>query len=315
MQVVQVSNENSLIGIKWSEKDIFIAHITENADNERVVYDKKKIEGLSERIHRDGIICPLIVHRIAKNIYEIIDGHRRYRAAKMIGMKILPCRVCDYPLNRDQVRAIMRATDKFHEHWSKYDLAKQCANTLRETGSLSVASARMFMSTQQTRMYAMIGELSGKLLQRIIDCAVPYTFTHAATLFFATNILCKRISMTKDQVVEALVEKWISKKIRSLEEFRQCIKKVPMLKDNEIRQWLESDHGLGVLKAMVEVLPDRNEKIVESVNKTLGQLSHKIRTYEWTFDEIRKVQDQHVLLGKEIRRITENARRKANQPA
>lgn len=310
MQTSQSSNDNLLLGIKWAEKEIHINVITESADNLRVYFDKKELDDLANNISKHGLLYPLLVHRIAKNTYEIIDGHRRYRAIKSIDMKIVPCRVCEYPLNREQIDAIMITTDRTPKSWSKYDTAKRSAIMNREVGSLAVASARMLMSPQNFRLYVIVGELPGKLLQRMIDYAVPYTFTHVSAIFFATNILCKRVSMTKDEVIEALVEKWISKKIRSAHEFSECIKKVPMLKDDEIRQWIQGDHGLGVLKAMVEILPERNEKMAESTNKSLGQLSRKIRAYDWTFDEIRRVQDQHTLLGKEIKRVVEVARRK-----
>jgi ParB/RepB/Spo0J family partition protein len=310
MQAFQSNSDNLLVGIKLQEKEIHVKYITESADNLRVFFDKKEIGQLADHISKNGLIYPLVAHKVSKNTYEIIDGHRRFRAIKSLDMKTVTCRVCEYPLSREQIHALMVATDKFPKPWSKYDLAKKCAILIRETGSLNVASARMLMSTQQFRMYAMIGELPGKLLQRMIDYAVPYTFAHVATIFFATNILCKRLSMTKDEVVRAVIEKWISKKIKSINDFQECIKKVPMLKDEDLKHWLVSDLGLDVLKAMVETLPERNEKMVESINKSLGQVSRRIREYTFTFEEARQVQDQLALLQKEIKRVVEGARRK-----
>jgi ParB/RepB/Spo0J family partition protein len=310
MQALQSDGNNSILNIKWTERQIHISLITESADNLRVFFDNKELELLAEDIRRQGLIYPLIVHKISKNVYEIIDGHRRYRALKKANIKVVTCRVCDYPLSREQIQALMVATDRFPKLWSKYDLAKRCAVLNREIGSLAVASAKMIMSPQQFRLYALVGELAGKLMQKLIEGNVPYTFTHVATIFFATNILCKRVSMTKDEVVDALAEKWITKKIKSVDEFRECTKKVPMLKDEDIKHWLTSDLGIEVLKAMVEVVPGRHEKMVESINKSLGQISRKIREYTFTFEEARQVQDQLTLLQKEIKRVVEVARRK-----
>jgi hypothetical protein len=310
MQALQNNNDNLLASIKFREIEIHIKNITESADNLRVFFDKKEIEQLADHISKNGLIYPLVAHKVSKNTYEIIDGHRRYRAIKSLNMKMVTCRACEYPLSREQINALMVATDKFPKSWSKYDLAKKCAIQIRETGSLAVASARMLMSTQQFRLYAIMGELPGKLLQRMIDYAVPYSFAHVTTIFFATNILCKRLSMTKDEVVGAVIEKWINKKIRSISDFHGCIKKTSMLKDEDLKHWLVSDLGLDVLKAMVENLPERNEKMVESINKSLGQVSRRIREYDFTFEEARQVQDQLSLLQKEIKRVVEGARRK-----
>lgn len=42
-----------------------------------------------------GVQLPLAVTNVSKNRYRIVDGHRRYRVAKELGWKSLPCRVYD----------------------------------------------------------------------------------------------------------------------------------------------------------------------------------------------------------------------------
>ncbi len=52
-------------------------------------FDKEKIEALAASIKEHGIIQPLIVTK-EKNIYRIIAGERRWRAAKIAGCKTIP---------------------------------------------------------------------------------------------------------------------------------------------------------------------------------------------------------------------------------
>ena len=52
-------------------------------------FDKEKIEALAVSIKEHGIIQPLIVTK-DKDIYRIIAGERRWRAAKIAGCKTIP---------------------------------------------------------------------------------------------------------------------------------------------------------------------------------------------------------------------------------
>lgn len=60
-----------------------------NPTQPRKVFDDKKIKELSESIKKNGIIQPILVRKKDEN-YEIIAGERRYRAAKLAGLKTVP---------------------------------------------------------------------------------------------------------------------------------------------------------------------------------------------------------------------------------
>jgi ParB family chromosome partitioning protein len=54
--------------------------------------DDDKLAELADSIKRHGVLLPLVV--IPKeNGYEIVDGHRRYLACKLIGLEMIPVRV------------------------------------------------------------------------------------------------------------------------------------------------------------------------------------------------------------------------------
>jgi ParB family chromosome partitioning protein len=55
----------------------------------RQVFRDEEIKGLSESIKENGIIQPLIVRKRG-NSYEIVAGERRWRAAKLAGLKSVP---------------------------------------------------------------------------------------------------------------------------------------------------------------------------------------------------------------------------------
>lgn len=53
------------------------------------------LEELSQSIKAQGIIQPIVVRTIAKDQYEIIAGERRWRAAQLANVDIIPCLVKD----------------------------------------------------------------------------------------------------------------------------------------------------------------------------------------------------------------------------
>ena len=54
------------------------------------------LEELAQSISTQGLIEPLVVRLIAQERYEIIAGERRWRAAKLAGLKEIPCLVGEY---------------------------------------------------------------------------------------------------------------------------------------------------------------------------------------------------------------------------
>lgn len=54
------------------------------------------LQELTDSIHAQGVIQPLVVRQIATDKYEIIAGERRWRAARQAGLQQVPCIVRQY---------------------------------------------------------------------------------------------------------------------------------------------------------------------------------------------------------------------------
>ena len=72
---------------------IDIQRIKPDPHQPRKTFDKLKLESLAESIKETGgIIDPLTVsYDESENVFRIISGERRYRAATMAGLEKLPC--------------------------------------------------------------------------------------------------------------------------------------------------------------------------------------------------------------------------------
>ena len=70
--------------------EISINQITPNPDQPRTTFDKEALEELAASIAELGIIQPLTLRKTGNDSYQIISGERRFRAAKLAGLKNVP---------------------------------------------------------------------------------------------------------------------------------------------------------------------------------------------------------------------------------
>ena len=68
---------------------IDINKVEPNREQPRKKFDEDALQELSESIKQYGILQPLLVSD-KKDYYEIVAGERRWRAAKMAGLKEVP---------------------------------------------------------------------------------------------------------------------------------------------------------------------------------------------------------------------------------
>lgn len=73
--------------------DIELTLIQPNPDQPRTTFDPEALEELAASIRELGVIQPLSLRRLDDGSYQIIAGERRWRAARMAGLKRVPAYV------------------------------------------------------------------------------------------------------------------------------------------------------------------------------------------------------------------------------
>lgn len=96
-EIVLKSMENSDIQVesKSGEQMININKVEPNREQPRKKFEEDALMELSDSIKQFGVLQPLLVRK-RKDYYEIIAGERRWRAAKMAGIKEIPVIIKDY---------------------------------------------------------------------------------------------------------------------------------------------------------------------------------------------------------------------------
>ena len=78
-----------------AEVKVRISQVEPNKEQPRKYFDEDALIELSESIKEYGVLQPLLVQK-KDNYYEIIAGERRWRAAKLAGVKEIPVVIKDY---------------------------------------------------------------------------------------------------------------------------------------------------------------------------------------------------------------------------
>jgi len=74
--------------------EIHVEHIKPNQRQPRTDFHEESIRGLASSIRQAGLMQPIVV-RPAPSGYELIAGERRWRAAKLLGLTVIPAIVRD----------------------------------------------------------------------------------------------------------------------------------------------------------------------------------------------------------------------------
>ena len=111
----------------------------------RKEFNKEKIDELAQSIRKNGLIQPLIVSKRDKDSYKIVAGERRWRAAQVANIRILPSLLMPSDLDKDEISLIeniQREDLKISEEASAYQRLIQKNNYTHENLSEIVGKSR-----------------------------------------------------------------------------------------------------------------------------------------------------------------------------
>ena len=144
-------------------------------DHPYKVLDNDEMNSLIESVQEHGVMSPLIVRPLegTTDQYEIISGHRRFRAAHKAGLAEVPAFI--RPVSRDEAAIMLVDSNLHREHILPSEKAfayKMKAEALKHQGRRSdLTSGQIVPKFDKNRATAVIGAESGesyKTVQRYI---------------------------------------------------------------------------------------------------------------------------------------------------
>ena len=83
-----------------------IEKIFRDENQPRKEFDKEKIEELAQSISKNGLIQPLVLTKNDNGSFTLVAGERRWRAAQIANLKILPSLLLPTDLDKDEISLI-----------------------------------------------------------------------------------------------------------------------------------------------------------------------------------------------------------------
>ncbi|MBR6740131.1 MAG: ParB/RepB/Spo0J family partition protein [Clostridia bacterium] len=180
-----------------------------NRAQPRKNFDPEALSALAESISKYGIITPIAVRRIDDGRYSIIAGERRYRAARIAGLKEVPVNILEVDANTSLELAMVENLQRedlnpIEEAEGFKTLIEACDLTQEE------AAARVGLSRPAVANLLRLLDLPDEIKKLVI--AGKLSSGHARTLlpldyesqlFAAEKILREELSVRK---TEALVK-------------------------------------------------------------------------------------------------------------
>lgn len=105
-----VDNRPQAVGVSDlpTAKEIRLDRIEADPDQPRQTFDETKLDELAASIRREGVLQPIAVsYDQGRDVYVVIHGERRLRAAKLAGLQVMPAVVRDVPDDRRLIQQLM----------------------------------------------------------------------------------------------------------------------------------------------------------------------------------------------------------------
>lgn len=163
---------------KTEYKIVPLAQVEPDPTQPRQEFDPQALLRLKNNIAQYGVLNPLIVEQHGGKLL-IVDGERRYRASKSLGLKEVPV------LIRDKKDARSRLAERFslqeqHVGWSTFEKANAVIDLMHSTGmNTSQIGKELGLSPATINDYLAIVQLSNRTRQYAVEKKLPVSYlTH-----------------------------------------------------------------------------------------------------------------------------------------
>ncbi|MGH2617362.1 MAG: ParB/RepB/Spo0J family partition protein [Thermomicrobiales bacterium] len=137
-------------------KAIRLERIEPDPNQPRRTFDPERLEELTASIRREGVLQPIAVHYDAdRDIYVVIHGERRLRAARDAGLQAIPAIVRDVPQDRRLVQQLME--NIVRDDLNAVDRAAALRALKTQLGDAPWDSVAEIVGIRRSRLFQLLG--------------------------------------------------------------------------------------------------------------------------------------------------------------
>jgi len=242
---------------------ISISLVEPNKGQPRKDFDREKIQELADSIKENGLLQPILVTPLENGGYRIVAGERRWRAARLAGLKEVPVYVRD--LSEKQVMQLalieniqrqdltpIEEAKAYKQLMDKYFMTQQeLAKAVGKSRSAIANAVRLLELAEPVQKYLDRGELSvghAKVLAGLSDEQLQ---VQAADLALSDGLSVREL------------ENEVKKLVQSGDKGTQARKKTVSLKHEDpfLREFEVTVNGSSSIKTKAK-LTGKGEKVV-----------------------------------------------------
>jgi ParB family chromosome partitioning protein len=137
-------------------KEIRLDRVEPDPDQPRRSFDPQRLAELTASVRREGILQPIAVRYDAnRDVYVVIHGERRLRAARDAGLSAIPAIVRDVPLDRRLVHQLME--NVVREDLNAVDRAAALRALKSQLGDAPWEKVAEMVGIRRSRLFQLLG--------------------------------------------------------------------------------------------------------------------------------------------------------------
>ena len=186
---IKLQSVDELLGVPEiaGTQEIEIGRIHAFPNHPFKVLDDEKMDTLVDSIRENGILNPVIVRPDQSGNYEMISGHRRLHAAKIVGLKKVPAivkemsddeaiiKMVDANIQREEILPSERAfslkmkMDAMRRQGARVDIDGTCGNDCHKSGTKTadIVGDTVGLKGRQVRNYVRLTYLIPEVLEMV----------------------------------------------------------------------------------------------------------------------------------------------------
>jgi ParB family transcriptional regulator, chromosome partitioning protein len=284
-----------------------VAKIDANPANPRLHFPEEEIEQLTESIAKEGILVPVVVYPEGDG-YRLIDGERRWRCARDLGLETIPAVVTDPPDPRENLVRMFNI-HMVREPWRDMPTAWALEKLIEQTGVTSERELADItgLSTEVIKRLRHALELPPEYQDYIDKGTIPLNFFWELKRNVIDPLGKRRPALAQEfgegEVLDAFVEKRLSGLITDVVSLRKILATIriaerevddptePSVLDDTIRTLVQDDEY-----TIDDAYQDTVEVIVET-DKLEQRTNNLVKSFERLFARARTPAETEYLRG------------------
>ncbi len=283
-----------------------IDQVDANPDNPRAVFPQDELDRLAESIHLEGILVPLVVYRHESGRYILVDGERRFRCARELGLEFVPAVIMEKPAAQQELLQMFNI-HLVREPWQDMPTAYALERLIRESGVTADRELADMtgLSTERIKRLKHALELPKEYQEYIREGTIPLNWFWELKRNIVEPMAKNRPTIFTDYGADRITQGFVQKRLEggaadtvALRDVRPMItlaakdagdpEKASVL-DDTIRRLID-DPQLTIAQAYEDTV-----QIMVEADKLEGRTGNMLKSFQRLFAKVRNVTERDVV--------------------